>query len=137
MKRRPLFMSYQVVSQELHDQCGVLVALLAEGIEFCRLTLVNWDFYGSTQIKLTSDSIIESLLGEMAGLVGRVQDLVVENGEVKGKTKADWVCWRKVGLSNFGCVLVSLKRLVGRLLSLVANGELGKVTVVVTLPVNC
>ena len=27
--------AYQVVSQELHDEGGVLVALLAEGIEFC------------------------------------------------------------------------------------------------------
>jgi hypothetical protein len=44
------------------------------------------------------------------------------------------VGWCKVGLCNFGGVLVSLKRLVGRLLSLVANGELSKVTVVITLP---
>jgi len=73
----------------------------------------------------------------MACLVGRVQDFIVENGEVKGETKTDWVCWRKVGLGNFGRVLVSLKRLVGRLLSLVANGELGQVTVVITLPKNC
>jgi hypothetical protein len=90
-----------------------------------------------SQIKLTGNRIIEGLLGEMACLVGRVQDLIVENGEVEGETKTDWVCWRKVGLSNLSCVLVSLKRLVGRLLSLVANGELGKVTVVITLPVNC
>lgn len=26
--------TYQVISQELHDQCGVLVALLTKGIEF-------------------------------------------------------------------------------------------------------
>jgi hypothetical protein len=45
------------------------------------------------------------------------------------------VCWCKVGLSNLSGILVSLKRLVGRLLSLVANCELSEVSVVITLPV--
>jgi hypothetical protein len=70
----------------------------------------------------------------MASLIGRVQDLIVENGEVKGQTQADWVGGSKIGLGNFGGVLVSLEGLVGRLLSLVANSELGEVTVVITLP---
>ena len=85
-------------------------------------------------MRLTSNGIIESLLGKVASLIWGVQDLVIENGEVEGKTKANWVCWCKVGLSDFGCVLVSLEGLIGRLLSLVANGELGEVTVVITLP---
>lgn len=42
----------------------------------------------------------------------------------------------EVGLSDFGSVLVSLERGVGGGLAAVANGELGKVTVVVTLPVD-
>jgi hypothetical protein len=46
------------------------------------------------------------------------------------------VSWCEIGLSNFGGVLVCLQRLIGRLLSLVANRELSKVTVVVTLPVE-
>ena len=71
----------------------------------------------------------------MACLIRRVQDLIVEHREIEGKTKADWVCWCKVGLSNFGSVLVSLEGLVGGLLSLVANGKLSKVSVVITLPV--
>ena len=81
-----------------------------------------------------SNSIIKSLLSKMAGLVRRVQDLIVEDGEVKGETKADWVCWCEISLCNLGGVLVGLKRLVGRLLSLVANGELSEVTVVISLP---
>jgi hypothetical protein len=84
----------------------------------------------------TGDSIIKGLLGKVACLVGRVQDLVVENGEVESKTKTDWVCWSKISLSNFGGVLVSLQGLVGRLLSLVTNGELSKITVVISLPTN-
>ena len=89
---------------------------------------------GAEKEEFTSNGVVESLLGKVAGLVRRVQDFIVENGEVKGKTKADWVRWCQVGLSNFGGVLVSLERLVGRLLSLVANGKLSKITVVITLP---
>jgi len=70
----------------------------------------------------------------VASLVGRVEDLVVEDGEVQGETKADGMCWSKVGLSNVGSSSVSLKGLVGRSLPLVAKGELSEVAVVVTLP---
>jgi len=71
----------------------------------------------------------------VAGLVGRVEDLVVKDGEVERKTKTDWVGWSQLGLSDLGGSLVSLKGLIGGGLALVTSGELGKVTVVVTLPV--
>ena len=83
----------------------------------------------------TSNSIVEGLLGEVASLVGGVQDLVVEDGEVQGKTETDGVGRGEVGLGDLGGSLVGLEGLVGRLLALVANGELGKVAVVVTLPI--
>ena len=82
----------------------------------------------------TSNGIVESLLGEVASLVWRVEDLVVEDGEVQGKTKTDWVGWSKIALGNLGGGLVSLEGLVGGLLALVADGELGEVAVVITLP---
>jgi hypothetical protein len=82
----------------------------------------------------TSNSVVKGLLGKVACLVGGVQDLVVEDGEVEGKAKADWVGGSQVCLSNLGSVLVSLEGLVGGLLSLVANGELSEVAVVITLP---
>ena len=82
----------------------------------------------------TGNSVIKRLLGEVAGLVRRVHDFVVEYGEVKGKTKADGVGGSKVSLGDLGGILVSLKRLVGRLLTAITKSELGKVTVVVTLP---
>jgi hypothetical protein len=72
----------------------------------------------------------------MASLVWGIEDLIVEDGEVEGKTQSDWVRWGKVSLSDLSCGLVSLKRLVCGGLALVANGELGEVTVVVTLPVG-
>jgi hypothetical protein len=70
----------------------------------------------------------------MASLVWGIEDFVVEHGEVEGKTEADWVGWGQVCLSDFGGSLVSLERLVGRGLALVADGKLGKVAVVITLP---
>lgn len=82
----------------------------------------------------TSNGVIESLLGQLASLVGRVEDLVVENGEIQGQTEADGVSRGEVGSSNVGGSLVSLERLVGRSLALVTNGKLGKVTVVIALP---
>lgn len=47
------------------------------------------------------------MLGKVACLVWGVQDLIVENGEVKGKTETDWVSRCKVSLSNLGSVFVS------------------------------
>jgi hypothetical protein len=75
------------------------------------------------------------LLGKVASLVRSVQDLIVKDGEVESETKADGVSRRKFGLGNFGGRLVSLERLVGRVLAPVANSKLGKVAVVITLPI--
>lgn len=86
--------------------------------------------------RLTSDSIVERLLGEVASLIGSVENLVVEHGEVQGETKTDGVSGRKLGLGNLGGSLVGFKRLVGRVLALVASSELGKIAVVVTLPMQ-
>jgi hypothetical protein len=41
----------------------------------------------------------------VAGAVGRVQDLVVEDGEVEGKAEADGVRRGELGLGNVGGVL--------------------------------
>ena len=98
---------------------------------------VDVSFVGflSTWIR-TSNGIVESLLGQLASLVGGVEDLVVEDGEVQGKTETDGVGRGQAGGGDLSSSLVGLERLVGRGLALVANGELGKVTVVVTLPVT-
>ena len=70
----------------------------------------------------------------MARLIRRVQDFIVEHRKVESETEADWLSWCKISLGNFGSILVGLQRLVRRLLALLANSELSKVTVVVTLP---
>lgn len=60
----------------------------------------------------------------MAGLVGSIQDFVVEDGEVQGKTQADGVRGRQLGLSDLRGSLISLEGLIRRLLASVANSEL-------------
>jgi len=41
----------------------------------------------------------------MASTIWRVQNLVIEDGEVEGQAEADWVGWGKFGLSDIGSVL--------------------------------
>lgn len=111
--------TYKVVTEELHDKGGVLVALLGKGVEL-------------------RNRLVEGSLSHLASLVRGVEDLVVEDREVQGETETDGVGGSKLGGSDLGGSLVSLERLVGRLLALVTHGELGEVAVVVTLPVvNC
>jgi hypothetical protein len=82
----------------------------------------------------TGNSIVESKLGQVASLVGGVENLVVEDREVESQTQADGVGRGEVGLSNFGSGLVSLEGGIGSTLAAVADGELSQVPVVVTLP---
>lgn len=96
----------------------------------------------------------------MARAVGRVENLVVEDREIEGQSQADGVGWRKLGLSNVGGALYKVKRLeqepfirhvkfrgvvpylVGLVgsgssnLTLLARGKLGKIAVIITLPVH-
>ena len=60
----------EVVAEELHDEGAVFVRLLVEGVEL-------------------GNGIVKRLLGKVAGLVGGVLDLVVEDGEVEGQAEAD------------------------------------------------
>lgn len=76
----------QVVTEELHDQSAITIRLLRERVEFC-------------------NSIVKSLLGQVAGSVRRVQNLVVENGEIEGKTKTDGMGRGKLGLRNVRSIL--------------------------------
>jgi hypothetical protein len=107
----------QVISEELHDQGRILVALLGERVEF-------------------GNRIVKRLLGEVARTVGRVEDLVVEYGEVEGETETDWVGGREFSDRNVRRGLVGLERLVGAVLALVASGKLSKVAVVVAHPIG-
>ena len=107
----------QVISEELHDQRRILVALLGECVEF-------------------GNRIVKRLLGKVARTVRRVEDLIVEYGEVERETEADWVSGWEFSDRNVRRGLVGLERLVGAVLALVASGELCKVAVVIAHPIG-
>lgn len=51
-------------------------------------------------------------LGEVAGLLGRVQNLIIEDGKVESQTKPDGVRGLHVFLADLKRVLVGLLRVV-------------------------
>lgn len=50
---------------------------------------------------------IINLFSQLASLVWRIQNLIIEDWEVKCKTQADWMCWLHFTLANVKCILVS------------------------------
>lgn len=48
-----------------------------------------------------------NLFSQLASLVWRIQNLIIEDWEVKCKTQADWMCWLHFTLANVKCILVS------------------------------
>lgn len=58
---------------------------------------------------LTSDSIVKRLLGKMASLVGRIQNLIVEDREIQCKTKADWMSRSEIRSSDLSGSFVGLQ----------------------------
>ena len=83
VRRRP---EGQIVAQELHDERAVAVRLLGK------------------RVKL-GNSVVKGLLREVASTVGRVQNLVVEDGEVQGETETDGVGGRELRLGDVGGAL--------------------------------
>jgi hypothetical protein len=81
--RRP---ECQVVAEQLHDERRVAVRLLGQRVEL-------------------GNGVVEGLLGEVASTVWRVEDLVVEDGEVEGETQADGVRRCQLRLGDVGCAL--------------------------------
>ena len=57
----------------------------------------------------TSNSIVESLLGKVTGLIWGIENLVVEDREIQGKTKADRVGRSKISGRDLGCGLVGFQ----------------------------
>ena len=72
----------------LHDERAVLVAVLVQGVQL-------------------RDGVVERLLSKLTCLVGTVEDLVVEDGEVKSQAEPDGMGWLHLGLADLKCVLVS------------------------------
>lgn len=109
--------TYQVVSEQLHDESRILITFLTESVKL-------------------SNRIIESLFGEMARPVGRVEDFVVEDGEVQSETEADRMCGSQVRCCDLGSFFVCLQRFICGRFPLLFDRKLCQVSVVVALPVH-
>ena len=70
-------------------------------------------------------------LGELASLLGRVEDLIVEDGEVERQTEADGMRRLHLGFRNFKGLLISLLRIVQHGCSAVSYSHFGKVPVII------
>ena len=70
----------------------------------------------------------------MTGTVGAVENFIVEDREIEGKTEAYRVCRWKLSDSHIRGSLVGLKRLVCAVFALIASGKFGQVTVIITHP---
>ena len=101
----------KVVTEQLHDESRVLVALLVERVEL-------------------GDGVVEGLLGQLARGVRLLLHFVQEDGIVEREAEADRVGRRKLGCP-IGRRLVRLLRLVGLVSLLLGLGELGEVAEVV------
>ena len=72
----------QVLLEELNDALGVTEVILLELVDLL-------------------ESILESLISKLTSGLVVFHNFVVEDGEVKGKTKLDWVAWWEGDLIGF------------------------------------
>ena len=85
----------KVIAEKLHDEGAVAVGLLGERVEL-------------------SNGVVEGLLGKVASTVGRVEDLVVEDGEVQSETQANGVSRGQLSLGDVGSALLETALVYGR-----------------------
>jgi len=104
----------QVVSDELHNGGGVLVLVFLDVLD-------------------VGDGVVEGLLGQVAGLGGVVEALVVEHGEVEGESESDGVGGLQLVVGNLGGLGVGFEGTLGDLLVEVGGGVFGDVSEIVTL----
>ena len=105
----------QVVPQQLHNQCRVFVGLLAQSIQL-------------------GDGVVECLLRQPACAVRRIEDLVIENGEVECQPKPNRVGWRQLCCGNVRSCFVRDQTVLGGLLAIVSSRKFSQVPVIIAFP---
>jgi len=103
----------EVVTQQLHDQGGVLVILVLHAVE-------------------VGDGLVEGGSGHGAGFLRVLLNFIVEYGMVQSQAELKGVSAREGALSMLRCFRVSCECLLGSCVLLVLSGELGDVTEVVS-----
>ena len=100
----------EVLLEELNDALGVTEVVFLELIDLVK-------------------SLLERVIGELASLGVILEDLVVEDREVKGESKFDGVAGGKI---NFVSLLVCSLGLLLDVFKLVILGVLGNIAVIIT-----
>merc|ERR1719201_2300520 len=104
----------QVVTEELHDEGGVLVRLLGNIVE-------------------VANGALEGVLCHVAGFLWLLHDFVLEDRVVQNQAKANWVCGCKIGSGNFQGLAIGCIGILGSSILGGTNAELSNVAVVVSL----
>jgi hypothetical protein len=118
-----------------HDQSTIFVGLFTQCVQF-------------------GDGIVKCLFGKMASSIGRIQNLVVEDGEIESKTEADllvntasfegkkgrkgeyWMCGWEFCDSNVGRCFVCFEGFIGAVFAFVTESKFGKVTMIISFPIE-
>jgi len=79
------------------------------------------------------DGVIEGLLGQVTGLGGVVETLVVEDGEVEGQSESDGVGGLQLVVGDIGSLRVGLKGSLGDLFVELGSRVFGDVSEVISL----
>ena len=77
----------------------------------------------------SNDLIVVYLFGELACPLRRVENLVVENGEVECESESDGMRWLHLGLGDFKRLLIRLLGVFQHGGAVITGGDLGKVPV--------
>merc|ERR1711971_976809 len=104
----------QVVTEQLHDEGRILVAVFGDVVKLC-------------------NCILESCAGHLACLVRILQDLVLEHRIVQCKAKTDGVSYGQILFSHIRCFLVSEACILRGFALGIASAEFSNVSVVVGL----
>jgi len=104
----------KVITEELHDERGILVAFFVKGVQLC-------------------NGIVEGLLSNLAGLLGLVHDFIVKYGEIQSKTKTNWVCRLELSSADVSGTLVSIQTALSNIITVSGGGDFSEVPVIITL----
>jgi len=96
----------KIVSKQLHDEGRILVGVLVERVQL-------------------GDGVVERLLGQVARALRRVEDFVVEHGEVEREAEPNRVRGLHLRLGDVERLAVGLLRVLNHRGSVLASGHLG------------
>ena len=119
----------EVVTQQLHDQRRVFVAVLVQRVQLgdSVIECLQQQLKVKLAINNKDVAILSYLLGELTSFFGRVEDLVVEHAEVQGQAEPDGMRGLHLWLGDLEGLLVSLLGVLKNWSAVITGGNLGEV----------